>query len=309
MSGPGKNRGKGDYTKIGETSDAAFVRLPDPAAMFAVRASRFTAIAEGNPLGPYLVFLSRLVDVQHAAQAALSPVPPLAEPLLAQRVQHAMPPLSKDALAGDTGFAATLDWVSRHAGLPDAPEQAEQARAKLLAMSWPERLALAEAVFEAAYPAAQLGECLYTAAALQVYLARHAAQLDGHCLRPVGDGVCPVCGSAPVASMVVGWAGANRARYCCCSLCGTMWNYVRIKCTSCGSTGGIAYYAVEQVCADVSAETCTTCGTYIKHLHQYRDAQLEPFADDIASFGLDVLVREKGFRRSAPNPLMIVGQV
>jgi len=33
---------------------------------------------------------------------------------------------------------------------------------------------------------------------------------------------------------------------------------------------------------------------------------IEPFADDLASFGLDLLVRKKGFRRAAANPLMVV---
>ena len=307
MSGRGRDRGKGDYTRVGDVSEPAFVRLPDPERVFAARAARLAALAAGNPLGPYLAFLSRLVEVQHAACAALPPAPPVPEPVLAQRLQHAMPPLSREALGEGGGFPATLDWLSRHAALPEAPEPAEQARARLLAMAWPERLELAAAVFDAAYPAEQLGESLYMAAALQVHLTRCAAQLDGSRLKPVGNGVCPACGSAPVASMVVGWASANRARYCCCSLCGTLWNYTRIKCTSCGSTGGIAYYAIEEEPGDVAAETCDTCGTYAKHLHQDKNTQLEPFADDLASFGLDVLVREKGFRRSAPNPLMIIG--
>ena len=275
--------------------------------MFDARASRLAALAEGNPLGPYLAFLSRLVSVQHAAQAALPPVPPLPQPGLAQRLQHAMPPLSGDVLTEGGGFAATLDWISRHAALADAPAEAEQARARLVAMPGPERLALAESVFEAAYPAERLGESLYAAAALQVHLARLAARLEAGRLRPVGDGACPACGRAPVASLVVDWAGAGRARYCCCTLCGTMWNHVRIKCVFCGGTGDIAYYAIGEATGEVAAETCKACGTYAKHLHQHKNPQLEPFADDIASFGLDVLVREKGFRRGALNPLMVVG--
>jgi len=287
--------------------EPAFVRLPEPGTLFAARAARLAALAEGHPLGPYLAFLSRLASVQHDAQAALPAVPPLPETRLAQRLQRAMPPLSGDVLREDGGFAATLDWVGRHAALTDAPAEAEEARARLLAMPGAERLALADSVFEAAYPAERLGECLYVAAALQVHLARHAARLEASRLRPVGNGVCPACGRAPVASLVVDWAGANRARYCCCSLCGTMWNYVRIKCTFCGGTKGIAYYGIEEGAGEVAAETCEACGTYAKHLHQHKNPQLEAFADDIASFGLGVLVREKGFRRGVLNPLMVVG--
>ncbi|MBV8574229.1 MAG: formate dehydrogenase accessory protein FdhE, partial [Acetobacteraceae bacterium] len=47
------------------------------------------------------------------------------------------------------------------------------------------------------------------------------------------------------------------------------------------------------------------CRCYIKHLQQQRDPALEPFADDIASYGLDLLLREQGFRRGGINPLFI----
>jgi FdhE protein len=157
------------------------------------------------------------------------------------------------------------------------------------------------------YPADQLAASLFVASGLQVFLAGHAAALPASRLKPVGDGVCPACGSAPVASMVVSWPGANRVRYCCCSLCQTMWNYVRIKCTSCGSTEKIAYYTAEGLPETITVETCGACRCYIKHLHRHRDPELEPVADDIASFGLDLKIREDGFRPGGVNPLSISG--
>lgn len=311
-SAPGSKLGQGDrragrdFTRIGETSEPAFVRLPAPSTDFAARAVRLAALAEGSPLAPYLAFLSRIVAVQHAAQEALPPVRPLPEAWTSQCLAHGMPPLSKDVLAEDESLADTLEWFSRHAAVPDVPEAAEQARARLAAMAAPARLALAEAVFEAAYPLELLGESLYVAAALQAHLARQAARLDAARLRPVGDGACPACGAGPVASVIVGWASASRSRYCCCSLCGTMWNYVRIKCAACGSTAGISYYAIEEGPRSIAVETCTTCRSYVKHLDQHEDALIDPFADDVASFGLDVLVQEKGFHRVTANPLMVV---
>lgn len=304
-SGRAKEGPARDYTRVGQVSEPPFVRLPDPGTVFATRSARLAALAEGNPLAPYLAFLSRLIAVQHAVQAALPPPPILDPARLEQSLANTMPPLSKEALSEGEGFAQTLEWLIRHAAVPDAPEAAEQARARLHAMPWPERLALAEAILGEAYPAEQLGECLYAAAALQVHLARLATRLDAARLRPVGDGVCPVCGSGPVASMIVGWANADGARYCCCSLCATLWNYVRIKCTACGSTAGISYSLIEEQSKDIAVETCTACRSYIKHLHQHRKADIDPFADDLASFGLDVLVRDEGFRRTAANPLMV----
>ena len=57
----------------------------------------------------------------------------------------------------------------------------------------------------------------------------------------------------------------------------------------------------------IKAETCGECHTYAKRLHQVRDMQVDPYADDLASLGLDLLVTEAGFARHAPNPLLLVG--
>ena len=95
------------------------------------------------------------------------------------------------------------------------------------------------------------------------------------------------------------------ARFCACSLCGTLWNYVRIKCTLCGSTKGIGYQEIEGGPGTVKAETCDSCGCYVKILHQHKDPALDPVADDVATLGLDLLVREGGYRRGSFNPFLI----
>ena len=148
------------------------------------------------------------------------------------------------------------------------------------------------------------GDHLFVAAALQVHFVRQAAMLDAKSLKEVGDGACPSCGGAPVSSLVVGWAGAHNSRYCICSLCATQWNYVRIKCTLCGSTKGISYQHVEHD-KQVRAETCDTCHTYVKVMQQIQNPALDPVADDVASLALDLMVRELGYRRGAVNPFML----
>ena len=299
----GKSGPTRDFAAVGQVAEPPFVRLPDPSTLFAARSARLTVLAEGHALAPYLLFLSRLTAVQDAAQRAL---PPYDAAFSAGPVSYdAGPPLSGALIREGDDFLATLEWLVEHAASVEAPEAAEQALARLAAMPGETRLDLAVAVREAAYPAAQLGECLYVAAALQVFLSRLAAVLDAGRLRSAGDGVCPACGSAPVASAIVGWANADRARYCCCSLCQTMWNHTRIRCTACGSTEGISYLQIEGQSPNVAVEACSTCSTYIKHLQQNKVRALDPVADDIASFGLDLLVRDKGFRRATPNPLMV----
>ena len=129
--------------------------------------------------------------------------------------------------------------------------------------------------------------------------------LDAASLVPVGDGACPVCGGPPAASMIVGWLGAHGARYCGCGLCGTLWNYVRVKCTLCASTKGIAYQEIDGGAGNVKAETCTSCHGYLKVLQQTKDPDVDIIADDVASLGLDLLVREAGFRRGGVNPFLV----
>jgi FdhE protein len=43
----------------------------------------------------------------------------------------------------------------------------------------------------------------------------------------------------------------------------------------------------------------------MKILHQHKNPQLEPVADDVATLGLDILLRESGYRRGAVNPFLL----
>lgn len=307
----GKRERRGRWVEnpedIGEISDPNFVRLPDTASLFSARASRLSQLADGSHLAPYLSFLAALVTVQHEAAGDLARLPLLDAETLDTRLAASMPPLAPDLLgeAGADAFLSVLDNVLARLDGSSLPVEGAAARARALAMGRAERLALAEMLFTGSYPADQLGEALFVAAALQVFVAGCAAGLSAHRLRPVGDGVCPVCGSAPVASLIVSWPGANHVRYCACSLCQTLWNYVRIKCTSCGSTEKIAYFSSDVVARNAAVETCGVCRCYIKHLHSDDDPAIDPVADDIATFGLDLLIRQDDFRPGGLNPLFI----
>lgn len=296
-----------DAVSIGNVSEPPFVRLPDPSSLYAVRAGRFAALAQDSVLADYLLLLSSLVQAQHDIQQDL----PIADLPADQRMQAAtangMPPLVKNEVIRDPLFKETLDRLLARLELAAKPAEAEAARIALVNATDDERTELAEAVADGSYPFERLAEAMYVAAALQVHLSRLASRLDAKALKPVDDGVCPACGSALVASMIVGWMGADGSRFCCCSLCGTLWNYVRIKCTSCGSTKGISYVSIEGSAGDIGVETCASCRSYIKHLYQQKNPLLDPVADDVASYGLDMLVREEGWRRTGMNPFLVLG--
>jgi hypothetical protein len=46
------------------------------------------------------------------------------------------------------------------------------------------------------------------------------------------------------------------------------------------------------------------CGYGLKR--QVRDMNVDPFADDLATPGLDLIVAEAGWARHGPNPLLLV---
>ena len=83
-------------------------------------------------------------------------------------------------------------------------------------------------------------------AALQVVWTDLASRLDVRDVPYVdAPGVCPVCGGAPVASVVRIGGALQGYRYVQCGLCSTEAHVVRVKCTNCDSTKGIAYHGIE----------------------------------------------------------------
>jgi FdhE protein len=293
-----------DPTVIGDIAEPPFARLPDADALFAARAHRFKALAGGHQLGPYLRFLAALSDCQHRLQDGL-PDPDMPDADISARArEHGMPLLDRSRLTADAALEATLRRLFSLAAEIDMPDSARTALERSRAANSVECGEMVHAVLTESIPLETMADHVYVAAALQVHFARLAARLDPARLVPVGDGACPVCGAAPVASAIVGWSGAHGVRFCTCSLCATQWHVVRIKCVLCGSTKGIAYQEIGGGAGTVKAETCESCRGYVKILHQHKEPELEPVADDVATLGLDLLLRDAGYRRGAINPFL-----
>lgn len=289
---------------IGQIAEPPFVKLPDPSTLFALRAHRFHTLATQHQLGPYLNFLGQLSGIQHNLQEDLAdPDMPSAD-VLARAREHVMPPLDRGTFTADEAFDITLDRLFAQSKSMEMPDPARAALERASTADAGQRATMIGAVLSDTIPVETLADHIFVAAALQVHFARMAAKLEPKSLAPVGDGVCPVCGAPPVASLIVGWEGAHNTRFCVCSLCATSWNYVRVKCTLCGETGGISYHHVEHD-KQVRAETCDKCHGYVKILQQIANPALDPVADDVASLALDLLVRDLGFRRGAVNPFML----
>ena len=145
----------------------------------------------------------------------------------------------------------------------------------------------------------------FVVAALQVYwLALVSALPPDAVTAPEAGGTCPVCGLLPVASVVRTGAPYAGYRYLACGLCATQWHRVRVECTHCGATKGVAYHSIEGGSAAIRAETCDSCHRYRKIFYQEHDAAVEPLADDVASVALDLLLADAHFERASANPLL-----
>jgi FdhE protein len=295
---------KPDPTAIGNIGEPPFARLPDPHNLFSARGRRFRALAQGHDLGPYLGFLGEICDLQAAVISGL-PAPDMPEAgRLARAGEHAMPPLDRNAFRADTAFDVAFSRFVEGAHSIDMPAEAAAALSRLEAADVGARAAMVANVLADSIPVEAVAEHLFVAAVVQTHFARMASMLDLQSLAKVADGVCPACGGAPSASLIVGWNNAHGTRFCACSTCQTLWHEVRARCTLCGSTKEVDYREIEGAGFDVKAETCGACRGYVKLMYQDRNVGLDPIADDVATLGLDLLVRELGFRRGAVNPFL-----
>jgi FdhE protein len=278
--------------------------LPNPATRFARTAARLDALSVGHPMAEWLRFMARLVETQHAVAGAAAPVVGPDQKAVEQAVEAGLPPLAADGHGRDPswrdGLALLLDGADDRA----IPAPARSAIESLRGRGAEGVEALADDFLRGCVDAADVGAALYVAAALQVYFTRLAAALPGPCLRLLPQrGLCPCCGSTPISGVVTDFG----PRYLYCSLCATAWNHVRAVCITCGQSRFVTLKGIEGASGAIKAETCDDCRTYAKMFYRASDMGVDPFADDLATLGLDVLVAEAGWLRHAPNPLLLVG--
>jgi len=284
------------------------VRLPERATVFATRAARLRQLAEGSPVADYLRLMALVVDAQHALLADCQ-VPSADASRVSLAQAHGMPPLQAIGWKRDPLWTDLLRRLARRVeaaeGVPAEAVEVCQALRRGLDEQ-PEAIeALADALLEERDADVDSAAAPFVMAALQVYWTDLANRFDDKQLPVVSPfGVCPVCGSLPVASVVRVGGQLEGYRYLCCALCSTEWHMVRVTCTHCESTEKVAYHTIEGGSEAVRAESCDDCHTYRKIFYQEKDLYVEPVADDLASLMLDVLMGEAGYSRASGNPLL-----
>jgi FdhE protein len=282
-------------TVIGaDAGDIAPLRLPDPARVFHARSERFAALAKGHAAAAFLELLASVTRGQHQASREVR-IPPGARLLDGVPLDHAR-------WERDPAWRGMLRVVLAACTGGALPAPAREAIARLERAGAAELEALAGDVL--AGPPRDLASAPFVGAALQVYFTQLAAGLDPRAVAAAGTG-CPVCGSPPVAGVIL---GTERVRYLVCSLCAVEWHLTRVQCSVCRGAAAISYYSVDGMPAGARAEACDGCKAYLKLFDLQEAPAAEPTADDAATLVLDLLVGERGYRRAGVNLLAPAGE-
>jgi FdhE protein len=305
----------GDIESL-DHSAIARIRTPERLGVFAPRAARLRQLAAlANPIAGYLRLMAALADAQQHVITGFKAQPPSAE-LIASAQEHSMPLIPALSGVRDPAWHDVLRQLldSLQAAGPLTPPL-EALIARLRTATTATLDAQADAIFAQRFGEVDPASAPFIMAALQVVWTDLAADIDKRDV-PYLDtlGLCPVCGSHPVASILRVGGSYDNYRYLQCGLCATEWHMVRSKCSNCDSTKGIAYHVLGSPEADeatreaesknaaLKAESCDECHTYRKIGIQSKDYDFEPFADDLASLTLDLLMGAEGYRRASPHP-------
>lgn len=315
------------------------LHLPEP-GVFAARALRLRHLAAGHALRDYLLFIAELADAQHrqASQARPLLLPGAAE--IESAAEQGLPLLPAETWPRDPAWRDGLRAMLRDLASRLAAGPALDTVARLAAASDEHLEVQAARLLSGVMLGLDLASAPLIAAGLQLHWVRLIWQTEaaagasgasgasgavGKSSRAVGaitpfgridnPTACPCCGSRPVAGVTRLGAEGSGARYLACGLCATQWHYVRIKCSQCQGTKGISLQSLlldgesdtKRGEPAVEVECCSECGHYLKLVHQERDHDVEPVADDLASLTLDLLVAESDLQRVGANLLLLFG--
>jgi FdhE protein len=106
-------------------------------------------------------------------------------------------------------------------------------------------------------------------------------------------GYCPVCGSAPILSILED----EGARSLTCSFCWYKWSVKRLYCPFCkNSDSKLLHYLFSEEEKDVRVDLCDNCKKYIKTVDSRRANRLiYPPLEQISTLHLDIKARAEGF--------------
>jgi FdhE protein len=300
--------GKWIGSPIGGVKEPEALILPKPDKRFAATAVRLEALSQGHPMARWLQFMAELARAQHAAATTLEPFADPQQAEINRAIDACMPPIAADGHRRNPAWRDALALMLAALRRGSLSERVATSIDALGSRDDEALESLADDFLGGSVSPGDVSAALFVAAALQVYLTRVAAGLEASALRLLPErGLCSCCGSTPVTGLITASGAVPGTRYLYCSLCGAAWNHARAMCITCGDSRTLSLKGIEGDPGLVKAETCGACRTYAKMLYQAKDMQADPYADDLATLALDVMVAEAGWARHAPNPLLLVG--
>jgi FdhE protein len=130
---------------------------------------------------------------------------------------------------------------------------------------------------------------------LKPCLSMGAVQLSAYLSKdqPWLKGYCPICGSAPILSILEG----EGARSLICSFCWHAWSVKRVYCPFCdNSDNNDLHYLFSEEEKELRVDLCDKCNKYLKTLDTRRaDRLIYPPLEQISTLHLDIKAREEGF--------------
>ena len=281
--------------------------LPDPGLRFSRTAERLEQLADGHAAEGWLAFMAEVSRAQAAAAASPSTPRVSDQAAIAQAVAARLPPLAADGHRRDAAWREGLAMLLESFDATMFPPSAAATIAELRRRDAMETERLAGAFLRGGVDPADAGAAFWIAAALQVYFTGLSATLRIGDLRLLERrDLCPCCGSTSSASVITASGQNPGARYLYCSLCSTAWHHTRAVCLVCGGSRTLSLRGFDGDSGLARAETCDECQTYSKVLYEAKDPDVDAYADDLATLGLDMMVGEAGWSRHAPHPLLLV---
>lgn len=119
---------------------------------------------------------------------------------------------------------------------------------------------------------------------LAAYLSKDEPWLKGY---------CPICGSAPILSILEG----EGARSLICSFCWHSWSVKRVYCPFCdNSDNKDLHYFFNEEETEIRVDLCDKCHKYLKTLDtRQTDRLIYPPLEQVSTLHLDIKAREEGF--------------
>ena len=109
---------------------------------------------------------------------------------------------------------------------------------------------------------------------------------------------CPMCGTPPAMAQLVG-TDPGRQRFLCCGCCWTRWRYRRTDCPFCETDEHRHMTMAIEGEGKLRIDYCEACGGYLKTYNG--EGSEAVFLADWTSIHLDIIARDRGFKRLAAS--------